>query len=147
MIASRTLNVGLVIEVLTDEQIFAATNEDGAKEVNLKIDVINEFYVTLYEESELVGMANFKSKTLNMYDCHINILPEQRKYSMEAGHALLEWCSDNLKGCLLYTNVPSCCDNVKQFLLKFGFEQSGILKNAWLKDGKRHDLNILTRVA
>ena len=147
MIVSRTLNVGLIIEVLTDEQIFDATNEDGAQHTDLKIDVINEYWVSMFADDELVGVANFKGKTKNMYDCHINILPEQRNHSLAAGDALLGWCSDNIKGCLLYTNVPGCCDNVRQFLLKFGFSQSGKLENAWLKDGKQHDLNILTRIA
>ena len=87
MRVSRTLNVGLIIEVLTDDEIFLSTNEDGAQHTDLKIDVINEFWVSMFTDGELVGVANFKSKTKNMYDCHINILPEQRKHSASAGDA------------------------------------------------------------
>ena len=93
-----------------------------------------------------IGVARFKPIFSGCWDAHIHILPEHReKYSKEVGIKLWEWVEKNLVSGLIYTNIPVTCPNVRDYLLSFGFEDSGKLKNAWLKNGKRHDMWIVTR--
>ena len=146
MEANRTLDVGLCLDVLTNEVVFDAISEDGATFENLKINVLDDYWVGMEINNTVVGVAQFKQMFNMCFDCHIHILPEHRKqHSIEAGTALLEWCKDNLKGCLLFTSIPEFCPNVVTFLKAFDFKESGTLKKAWKKNGKQNDMIILTR--
>ena len=146
MIADRTFDVGILIDILTDKDIFDSISEDGATFETLKFDVINENWVSLVVKGKVIGVANFKQIFTKTYDCHIHILPKYRKkHAMTAGDVLINWCNEYLPNSLLYTNVPVFCENVKKFLLSFGFKESGYLTKAWTKNGKLNDMWILTR--
>lgn len=146
LIASRTLNVGDCLNVLLDKKIFDSISEDGATINDLRVDVFDEYWVDLKVGGLLVGVAQFKPIFNKCFDSHIHILPKYRKeYSIHAGKALIEWCKEHLGGCLLLTTVPEFCPNVVSFLKAFEFEESGLLKGAWKKNGKQHNMTILTR--
>ncbi len=142
----RTFDVGILIDILTDKEIFNAISEDNATLETLKFDVINEHWVSVIVDKKAIGVANFKQIFTKTYDCHIHILPKYRKeYSSWAGEMLIKWCDEHLPNSLLYTNVPVFCKPVKNFLIKFGFKESGLLTKAWTKNGKLNDMWILTR--
>lgn len=146
MIVERTLDVGICLDVLTNKDIFDAISEDTATIEDLKVDVLQDYWLKVDVDCEVVGVVQLKRMFNKCFDCHIHILPEFRKeYSLMAGEVILGWCVGNLSGSLLYTNVPEFCPNVKSFLLKFGFTEQGILPNAWFKNGKLNDMTILTR--
>ena len=99
--AIRTFDVGVLIDVLTTEEIFDSISEDGATYESLRFDVINEFWVELTVKGETIGVANFKPMFRHTYDCHIHILPEHRKkHSKRAGDMLLNWCDEHLPNSL-----------------------------------------------
>lgn len=142
----RTLNTGLCLDVLMNETIFNAISEDDATINDVRIDVMNEYWVDIYVDDETIGVAQFKPIFNKCFDSHIHILPEFRKeYSIKTGEALLEWCSENLSGSVLCTTVPVFCANVVSFLEYFDFEESGHLKDAWKKNGIQNDMKILSR--
>lgn len=153
MRVSRTLDAGLVLEILYDDEIFDAISEEEFKREDLpaKVDVINDIWLEVVDDSDdhyiIVGVVQFKQMFKKVWDAHIHILPEFRKeFSQQAGDSILGWCSKgDLNDCLLYTTVPVFCENVKNFLLSFGFKEQGILKNAWSKNGKQNDMRILTK--
>ena len=144
--AKRTLNTGLCLEILMDSQIFDAISEDGATVNDVRVNIFDEYWVEITNNDVVIGVAQFKPMFNKCFDCHINILGEYRKeHALDAGNALIEWCKENLKGCLLFTTIPDFCPNVVSFLKAFGFEESGKLKCAWKKNGKQNDMTILTR--
>ena len=144
--ANRTLNTGLCLEILMNEKIFDSISEDGATVNDVRVDIYDEYWVELTSNNIAIGVAQFKPMFNKCFDCHIHILPEHRKeHSLDAGSALIEWCEDYLKGCLLFTTIPEFCPNVVAFLKAFDFKESGILKGAWKKNGKQNDMTILTR--
>ena len=146
MIAKRTLDVGLCLDILTNETVFEAISEDDATFENLKVNVLDDYWVSMEINNVIVGVAQFKQMFNKCFDCHIHILPEHRKqHSMNAGSALLTWCKDNLAGCLLFTTIPEFCPNVVAFLKAFDFKESGTLEKAWKKNGKQNNMTILTR--
>lgn len=146
----RTLDVGLIVNIIKNDEIFDSISEDGATMRNVKIDVIKDFWLEIYEikneKITTIGVISLISEFKNKYDCHIHILPEKRENSKKAGEMILEWCSKNIKGALLYTNVPVFCKSVIGFLLSFGFKEQGILEGAWFKNGEQHNMKILTKV-
>jgi len=142
----RTFDVKLCLDILTDEDIFDSISEDNADTHNLKVDVVNDYWVKIEVDHDVIGVLQLKSMFTNCYDSHIHILPEYRRdYSEQAGELLWNWLQENVKGSLLYTNVPVFCSNVKRFLLRFGFTEQGILPKAWKKNGRQNDMIILTR--
>ena len=146
MIAKRTLDVGLCLDILTNETVFEAISEDDATFENLKVNVLDDYWVSMEINNAIVGVAQFKQMFNKCFDCHIHILQEHRKqHSMDAGSALLSWCKDNLAGCLLFTTIPEFCPNVVAFLKAFDFKESGTLEKAWKKNGKQNNMTILTR--
>ena len=144
--AKRTLNTGLCLEILMDSQIFDAISEDGATVNDVRVNIFDEYWVEITNDDVVIGVAQFKPMFNKCFDAHIHILPEYRKtHSLDAGSALIEWCEEHLKGCLLFTTIPEFCPNVVSFLKSFGFKESGKLKGAWKKNGKQNDMTILTR--
>lgn len=146
MIVQRTLDTGFVISVLTNETILDAISEDNFQVANLKVDVIQDYWLEITDSDIDIGVVQFKSMFNKCFDAHIHILPEYRRdYSVEAGGKIWEWVEENLNGCLIYANIPLFCPNVKDFLLNCEFVESGYLEKAWTKNGKQHDMWILTR--
>jgi len=144
----RTLDVGFCLDILTNEDIFDAISEDGATVDDLNIDVINQLWVRVEADGLGIGVVQFKRIFNQCFDAHIHILPEYRKeHTKESGAKIWQWVEDNLKGCLIYTNVPVFCPNVREFLIGFGFKETGYLDKAWSKNGKQNDMWILTKRA
>ncbi len=145
--AERTLNTGLCLEILMSDGIFEMISEDGATVNDLRVNIFDEYWVSLSVGVDIVGVAQFKPMFNKCFDSHIHILPEYRKeYSLGCGEALIDWCKENIDGCLLFTAVPDFCPNVVKFLKGFDFDVSGELAGAWRKNGKQHNMTILTRL-
>lgn len=143
--AVRTLDAAIPITIGNDPQIIKETMEDGTHPL-MDIDVIKVIFLAVYDEGELIGMARLCPDTSNSYDAHIKILPAHRgKKAKAAGEAIWEWITENLKGKLIYSRVPRCCNNVVNFLTLFGFVKSGHIPKAWLKNNEYHDLLIYSR--
>ncbi len=147
LVAERTLDVGLCLDILTDPKIFDAISEDGMTVESLKIDVINDYWIAVYFDDLLIGVMQLKQMFNKCFDAHIHILSNYRKkHTQSASKVLWDWIVKHLKGSLIYTTIPVFCPNVRDFLLNIGFEESGYLRKAWLKHGKQNDMWILTRV-
>jgi len=146
MNVERTFDVGFILDVLSNEEILDSISEDGFNVEMFNFDVIKDTWLKIENEGVLIGVVQFKPMFTNCFDSHIHILPKFRKaYSAKSGEMILKWCSENMSGSLLYTNVPDFCVNVKNFLLSFGFKEIGILEKAWTKNGIQNDMTILTK--
>ena len=146
MIVRRTLDLGLILDILSDKEIFDSISEDGATFNDLNLDVLKHYWLEIEVNEYVIGVVQFKPMFSKCYDAHIHILPEfRREYSKEAGSKILEWCDANIPNSLIYTNVPEFCKNVIAFLESFDFEWSGKLSGAWLKNGINNDMIIYTK--
>ena len=145
MIVKRTLDAGLILDVITDPYIFNGISEDSATFNDLEVDVIKDTWLSIIEDGVVIGCVQFNQKFSKCYDAHIHILKEHRGHSKEAGNKIIEWLNDNMNGITIFANVPDFCMNVIRFLESFDFEQTGLIKKAWLKHDKLNDMLILTR--
>lgn len=145
MIVIRTLDASIPITIGNHPQLIKETMEDDAP-VIMDADVINKIFLAVYDENEVIGMARLCPDTRNSYEAHIKILPQHRGgKAIMAGEHLWRWIQENLPDCVIYSKVPRCCKNVTAFLEKFDFAMTGIIPNAWLKNGSLHDVLIYTR--
>lgn len=145
MIVERTLDVGIILSILTDNYIFDSITEEGATIEDLKVDVINHYWLGIYEDVDLIGVLLLRPIFSECYDIHIHILKEHRKHWKRAGSEIIEWCKKNIPNKTLHTNVPVFCKNVRCFVLAFGFKEAGVIPCVWKKNGKMNDMSIFTR--
>ena len=146
VVCRRTYDVGYCYDILTNKEIFNCISEDTATLDSLNIDVMKDYWLEIVDFGVDIGVFQLKQTFNKCWEAHIHILPEHREeYTEEAGQKIWSWVEDNLKEGLIVTNVPKLYPNVREFLLRFGFEDSGCLKNAWFKNGQQHDMWILTR--
>lgn len=142
----RTLDVGLCLDVLTNKEIFDSISEDGANFNNLKVDVIKDYWLAILTDNDVIGCIQFKPKYKKCFEGHIHILPEFRKeHSINSGKAIIGWIESSLSGCVVCVEVPEFCNNVISFLNTFEFKESGIIENAYCKNGKQNDLILMSR--
>ena len=142
----RTLDIGLILDVLTNESILDSITEDNEGINSIDIDVINDYWLSICSDKAVIGVIQFKQMFSNCFDAHIHILPEHRKeHSLNAGKKIIDWCYENIKGSLLLTYVPEFCVNVINFLNCFDFKMVGALDSAITKNGSKHDLIMLSK--
>ena len=142
----RTLDIGLILQILSDPIIFDQISEDGVLIGDITPDVINDYWVAFWAGETVIGVFQIKQIFAQMYEAHIHVLPEYRKqYTQECGAVMWNWIDETFKSGLIYTNVPLFCQNVRDFLLRFEFTEVGILKGAWRKRGAQHEMWIMTR--
>ncbi len=142
----RTLDVGLCLEILMNKDIFEAISEDGATYQNLKVDVLNEYWLAILTDKEIIGCLQLKPKYKNCYHAHIHILPEHRKeHSVSAGEQINNWIGSELKGSVIYVETPVICQNVIRYLERFKFKHVGILEKAYNKNEQQHDIVIMSK--
>lgn len=145
MIIERIFDVKKCLDILTNEHIFDSISEDGVVFEDLTVDVINHYWLGIYEGINLIGVLLLRPIFSECYDIHIHILKEYRKHWKSAGAAIIEWCKKNIPNKTLHTNVPVFCKNVKYFVKAFGFKEAGVIPKVWKKNGKMNDMYIFTR--
>lgn len=141
----RTYDVKVCLDVLTNEHIFDAISEEGVRFEDLVVDVINHYWLGIYEKGDLIGVLLLKKIFTECYDIHIHILKEYRKCAKKAGKAVIDWCKKNITGSTLHTNVPVIYKNVKHFVLSMGFKEAGLIPKVWKKNNEMNDMYIFTR--
>lgn len=141
MLVQRTLNTGVCMNIVHDDEIFEAISEDGAPSV--KVDVIDDIWLEIIDE-QIIGCVQLVRKTSQAFEAHIHILPRFRGKSDQAGEAIWMWITKHLTG-VIYSTVPEYCKNVINYLRSFNFKSTGIIPMAWLKNNETHDLIIMSR--
>lgn len=146
MIIERIFDVKKCLDVLTDAHMFDSISEDGATFEDLKVDVINHYWLGIYEGINFIGVLLLRPIYSECFDIHIHILKEHRKHFKSAGLAIIEWCKESIPNKTLHTNVPVFCRNVRYFVLSLGFKEAGIIPKVWKKNGIMNDMYIFTRM-
>ena len=141
----RIFDVKKCLDILTNEHIFDSITEDGATIEDLKVDVINNYWLGIYKSMTLIGVLLLRPIYSECYDIHIHILKEHRKNGKRAGLAIIEWCNKNIPNKTLHTNIPIFCKNVRHFVVSLGFKEVGVIPKVWKKNGKMNDMSIFTR--
>ena len=145
MIVQRIFDVKKCLDILTDVEMFDSISEDGATFEDLKVDVINNYWLGIYEGLNFIGVLLLKPIFSECFDIHIHILKEYRKHWKSAGSAIIEWCKLNIPNKTLHTNIPVFCKNVRYFVLSLGFKEAGVIPKVWKKNGIMNDMSIFTR--
>ncbi len=145
MIVQRIFDVKKCLDILTDVDMFDSISEDGATFDDLTVDVINNYWLGIYEGLNFIGVLLLKPIFSECFDIHIHILKKYRKHCKIAGLAIIKWCKENIPNKTLHTNIPVFCKNVRWFVLSLGFKKAGVIPKVWKKNGIMNDMSIFTR--
>jgi len=134
--ADRIFDTDLIKAVITRDDMWATVAEDGQNKGDYLADVINECWIMITDDDELVGLYNLHVHNSITIEIHAHILPEHRKkYSKDSGRAALEWIylnSPEYKKVI--AQIPVIYENVKKFTCSFGFKEEGINRMSYLKN-------------
>lgn len=141
----RTLDVGLCLEVISNPKIWSVISEDTASIENNIPDVVSDYWLSICNGNNVIGVVHGHQKWKNTIQCHIQILPEYREFSKEAGQCIIKWILENTEYKNIYTEVPTIYSNVIAFLKSFQFIEAGKIRDCYTKDQKLIDVLILTK--
>lgn len=134
MIITPVTDSALIESVLFHPVIFESISEDGAPKM-----IPNGHYVGGFVDSVCVGLVIVNPVSRHVAEVHIQVLPDHRKlHAISFANAAIEWLW--VKGfSKLNAQIPFCCENVKKFAERVGFEVEGVNRSSWQKGGKLHD--------
>ena len=134
--ADRIFDTDLIKAVITRDDMWVTVAEDGQNKGDYLADVINECWIMITDDDELVGLYNLHVHNSITIEIHAHILPEHRKkYSKDSGRVALEWIylnSPEYKKVI--AQIPVIYENVKKFTCGFGFKEEGINRMSYLKN-------------
>jgi hypothetical protein len=135
---------GLVAEIATDEEINTLLNSGDLVNFNESeaayVDWPNFLWLVVKRDSVPIGMAVMIDRTNCSIDLHIGILCAYKKLGRLFAKCVVNWIWDNLQDmCHISTDVPTCYPQVKNFVVKCGFEVEGLQKQCIKIDGELHD--------
>ena len=147
LIVERTLDVGLCLSVLLDDDIFDVISEDGVQIESIKPDVINDYWLSIKVGADVIGVCQLKPKTKTCCEVHIQILPIYRsEHSMSAGYELIDWTRSNTEFKSVIAEIADIYRNVQRFVLAIGFDVVGNVPNVLTKNGDTHNMTIFNKV-
>lgn len=137
MIVERTYNIHEVERIIFNDVIWDSISEDGQKREDVILDVSNEAWLLISQDSEVIAAYNLHAKNAVTCQIHAHVLPEHRgEHSFNTGLAVLRWLYDNEPVYQkLVAEVPVIYENVKRFVCQFGFLVEGINRLSYLKNG------------
>lgn len=141
MKVSRTFDVALAYAVVTSPDIWSTIAEDGQTPAEYVPDVQTACWLTVYDDSKLVGLYILRRVNAITAEIHPMVLPKYRKqYSIAASKAVIGWFWEKAPWCRKIIGwVPTLYPNVRKHGEAIGFQIEGTNVQSYLKDGEVHD--------
>jgi L-amino acid N-acyltransferase YncA len=139
VIAERTFDTGLVSSIMTTPEIWDTIAEDGRVVGDFVADCEGECWVLMRVDTNIIGLYNLHPHNSVTLEIHAHVLPEYRaEHSKNTGLAILEWIIESApdKYQKVIAQIPAIYENVKNFTCSFGFQEEGINRMSYRKNGE-----------
>ena len=120
---------------------FEAIEDDytGPRE-DFSVKMMGMIHLLPIVDNNILGCISFMVKSAIMVEAHIAILKEyQAQHAFRASKQAIEWIWRNTQVKKIMGMTPDTLPHIKRFILKLGFEQEGINKSSFMKDGVLYD--------
>ena len=134
----RTEDVDFIRSVITHPRIWPWVSEDGQQPEDYE-PLIHP--LVHYLRSGDDGVVEFRAMGVAIYQGHVAMLPGVR--SDDFARAAVQWMWDNTSAQKLYCQVPARNRHAVAYVRRAGFAPEGRLTDAYLKNGKLHDLIVM----
>jgi hypothetical protein len=142
----RTFDYRLVREIITHPAIWPWVTDDfaGAAEDFKATEHPGIWYVTAWDEAELLGMWCFGPRNGVCWEVHTYLLPECGfRRGREAARGMAAWIWDHTTCRRVITNVPAFHRAARIFALAAGMTAFGVNEKSFQKDGILHAQTML----
>jgi len=141
MIEFRPIEDGEEIkEILFSPCLWERISEDGqTQEAFIFVNRPEYIWLGIYDGDLLVGMFFLHPLNSTSLQIHIHMLDEHRvKYAYDSGAMIIYWfvnqCHETINK--LVAEIPVIYQDVYHFTQKFGFQNEGINRDSYRKNGK-----------
>ena len=133
-----------VLRVLSHESVFDHINDDGSSDIN----DLDKHVTTLLSADHIITLSPSKDTVIICipwnyvtYDIHISVMDgPERINAVENIHKCGLWLLKNTQARKFITQVPEYHRVASVLAYKCGMKKEGVLKEAFLKNGKLRDL-------
>ena len=123
------------MEVLKHPEIFDSITSDSCPSiVEWDFEIDKQEFLLGEVEDQAAALMIFYPDSPGWY-CHVQVIPEYRKYAAEFGHKSLDWFWKNHEVNDLYAEIPSKYPKVVRFAEKNGFKPDITLEDIYIKNG------------
>jgi RimJ/RimL family protein N-acetyltransferase len=106
-------------------------------------EMVADCWLQIVSDGTLLGLYNVHPHSSVTLEVHAQILPEYRQeFGKESSRLVLEWIvnSEEAKGYeKVIAQIPTLYPRVKQFTLNAGFQEEGINRLSYRKNGQLYD--------
>ncbi len=127
--------------VFFDQELYDRHSQDTDPDMgtiragNMESAFKSSTFLSSYVDGELAGYLQIESNG----HLHVSVLKDYRNRGKEIVDACLELWPFNF-----FVAIPECFPSVYHFAKNYGCKEKEIRKDAWMKNGKAHDVHILT---
>ena len=140
--AVRTEDIFLISSILTHPSIFPHICDDGCHQITNLVHP-SLFWITVYDDEELLGMFFSHPHNTATYESHTCILPNAYgTRAIQAAHTYMSWMFQNTVCQKLITNVPDYNKLAMRFARNVGGVLEGCNRKSFLKNKVLMDQHI-----
>lgn len=138
----RSFDYNLIREILTHPQVYPHISDDGSPPAPEFQPLQSEavWYIVVRDGEEILGMWMLHPHNSVCWECHMCYLPPAwGSRASLAGRMLPEWVWEHISCRRIIGNVPACNRLAVAYMKRIGFEEFGINRASFLKNGQLYD--------
>lgn len=133
----RTFDADIVRAVMLHPALWATVAEDGQHPEDFAPELMSECWLLVSDGPYVVGVYHIHAHNAVTVEIHAQILPKKRKdHSKESARKALKWILENTTYHKVIAQIPTIYPNVKHFTLNSGFQEEGINRESYIKNGE-----------
>jgi len=141
----QTYNRQLIEYILTDPRLYKAAGA-ACLIPDFKADM-SFTYLVIERDHKIVGCFQYRQVSDRLIECHINIMSSHwgiKDLSQDALIESFDWIRHNTNYYVAMTDVPTCCEQVKNLLEKLQARVCGLIPEGCTYKGQVQDLLLYT---
>ena len=140
---SRTFDPQIVRSVMCSPAIWETVAEDNQIPETFDPEMVADCWLKIVSGGTLLGLYNIHAHNSVTLEIHAQILPEyRREFGKESSRLVLEWIVSNEEAEgyeKVIAQIPTLYPKVKHFTLNAGFQEEGINRLSYRKNGQLYD--------
>lgn len=139
----RTFDEQVVKSVMLHPAIWATVAEETQDPEKWEPEMVADCWLQIVCDGKLIGLYNIHAHNSVTLEIHAQVLPEYRsEYAKESSRQVLQWILDSEDAAgyeKVIAQIPTLYPQVKHFTLNAGFQEEGLNRLSYRKDGKLYD--------
>ena len=143
----RIIDPKILEYILRDEDIFSQVIDDNVPRGTFSFSheyMKSNICLLIKLNGFHAGVIQLNRNNSILYECHLAMFPEYRKWSKKMGHAALKWIEENTQIKQIFALVSVKRQEVMKLASQLGFKVTGIIPQSYLIGGELVDQLVFT---